>query len=125
MRLKTISAIFACLVVLAGVAKTQSTAPATKSSPKPELVQAKANAESKPAPAASKASAPALKPAPPAPSDKDLLESVLKKMDAAAANFRTTQADFEWDQFTRVIGSTDTQTGKIYFRRNGKTIEML
>ena len=53
------------------------------------------------------------------------LETVLKKMDTAAANFRTTTADFQWDQFTRVIGSTDTQAGKIYFRRNGKNIEML
>lgn len=52
------------------------------------------------------------------------LEAVLKKMDAAAATFRTTEADFQWDQYTRVIGSTDTQNGKIYFRRNGKNIEM-
>ena len=52
------------------------------------------------------------------------LETVLKKMDTAAANFHTTTADFQWDQFTRVIGATDTQTGKIYFRRNGKNIEM-
>jgi outer membrane lipoprotein-sorting protein len=52
------------------------------------------------------------------------LETVLKKMDTAAANFRTTTADFQWDQFTRVIGATDTQTGKILFRRNGKNIEM-
>ena len=52
------------------------------------------------------------------------LENVLKKMDAAATSFRTTQADFEWDQYTRVIGSTDVQTGKINFRRNGKNIEM-
>jgi outer membrane lipoprotein-sorting protein len=52
------------------------------------------------------------------------LESTLKKMDAAAVTFRTTEADFQWDQYTRVIGSTDVQTGKIYFRRNGKNIEM-
>jgi outer membrane lipoprotein-sorting protein len=52
------------------------------------------------------------------------LETVLKKMDTAAANFRTTTADFQWDQFTRVIGATDTQIGKILFRRNGKNIEM-
>jgi len=56
--------------------------------------------------------------------DNAPLEAVLKKMDTAAANFRKTTADFQWDQFTRVIGSTDTQTGKIYFRRNGKNIEM-
>src|SRR5436190_17867557 len=59
-----------------------------------------------------------------AQSNTSALESVLKKMDSAAANFRTTEADFQWDQYTRVIGSTDTQTGKIYFRRNGKNIEM-
>jgi outer membrane lipoprotein-sorting protein len=52
------------------------------------------------------------------------LETVLKKMDTAAASFRTTTADFQWDQFTRVIGATDTQTGKILFRRNGKNTEM-
>ena len=52
------------------------------------------------------------------------LETVLKKMDSAAVAFHTTEADFQWDQFTRVIGSTDTQTGKIYFRRNAKNIEM-
>jgi outer membrane lipoprotein-sorting protein len=52
------------------------------------------------------------------------LEAVLKKMDAAAANFHSTTAEFQWDQFTRVIGATDTQTGRIYFRRNGKNIEM-
>src|SRR5882724_9942543 len=52
------------------------------------------------------------------------LEPVLPKMDTAAANFRTTEADFQWDQSTRVIGPTDTQTGKIYSRRNGKNIGM-
>src|SRR5438270_6608200 len=59
-----------------------------------------------------------------AQSNAAALESTLKKMDAAAATFRTTAAEFQWDQYTRVIGSTDTQNGKIYFRRNGKNIEM-
>jgi outer membrane lipoprotein-sorting protein len=53
------------------------------------------------------------------------LESVLKKMDAAAANFRTTQADFEWDRYEKVIDEVDDiQFGTIYFRRTGKEIEM-
>ncbi len=55
------------------------------------------------------------------------LDSVLKKMDEAAANFRTTQADFEWDRYERVIDEVDdVQTGTIYYRRNGnsKDIEM-
>ncbi len=55
----------------------------------------------------------------------DALDSVLKKMDEAAASFRTTQADFEWDRYERVIDEVDdVQTGTIYYRRNGKDIEM-
>ncbi len=53
------------------------------------------------------------------------LESVLKKMDAAAANFQTTQADFVWDQYQRVVDETDTQKGTVYYRRAGKEIEMM
>jgi outer membrane lipoprotein-sorting protein len=54
------------------------------------------------------------------------LESVLKKMDTAAADFRTAQAEFEWDRYERVIDEVDdVQTGTIYFRRAGKSeIEM-
>jgi len=53
------------------------------------------------------------------------LESVLKKMDQAAANFNTTQADFEWDRFERVLNEVDdVQTGTVYFRRTSKEIEM-
>jgi outer membrane lipoprotein-sorting protein len=54
------------------------------------------------------------------------LDAVLKKMDATAANFRTTQAEFEWDRYERVIDEVDdVQTGNIYYRRNGKDIEMM
>ena len=53
------------------------------------------------------------------------LESVLQKMDAAAASFRSTQADFEWDRYERVIDEVDDiQFGTIYFRRTGDEIEM-
>lgn len=52
------------------------------------------------------------------------LDSVLKKMDAAAADFKATQADFVWDQYQRVVDETDTQTGTVYFRRAGKEIEL-
>jgi len=48
------------------------------------------------------------------------LEAVLSQMDAAAAQFRTADADFVWDQYQKVINETDTQKGKIYFRRTGK-----
>ena len=53
------------------------------------------------------------------------LDSVLKKMDAAATNFRTTQADFVWDQYQKVVDETDTQKGTVYYRRSGKEIEMM
>lgn len=53
------------------------------------------------------------------------LECVLKKMDDAAANFRSTQADFIWEQYQKVVDETDTQKGTVYYRRAGKEIEMM
>jgi outer membrane lipoprotein-sorting protein len=53
------------------------------------------------------------------------LDNVLQKMDAAAANFQTTQADFVWGQYQRVVDETDTQKGTVYYRRSGKEIEMM
>jgi outer membrane lipoprotein-sorting protein len=53
------------------------------------------------------------------------LDSVLKKMDAAAASFQATQADFAWEQYQKVVDETDTQTGTVYYRRAGKEIEMM
>ena len=55
------------------------------------------------------------------------LDTVLKKMDAAAAAFQATQADFVWEQYQRVVDETDTQTGTVYYRRAGKDkdIEMM
>lgn len=48
------------------------------------------------------------------------LDSVLKQMDTAAAQFRNAEADFKADNYEKVVNETDTQTGKIYFRRTGK-----
>ena len=53
------------------------------------------------------------------------LDSVLQKMDAAAAHFQTTQADFVWDQYQKVVDETDTQKGTVYYRRSGQQIEMM
>src|SRR5882762_1713121 len=52
------------------------------------------------------------------------LERVLTSMDKAAASFRTIEADFVWDQFTKVVEQTETQKGKIYFRRSGNEVQM-
>ncbi|MFZ0771149.1 MAG: outer membrane lipoprotein carrier protein LolA [Candidatus Sulfotelmatobacter sp.] len=57
--------------------------------------------------------------------DACMQECVLKKMDTAAANFQTAQADFVWDQYQRVVDETDTQKGTVYYRRSGKGIEMM
>jgi outer membrane lipoprotein-sorting protein len=47
-------------------------------------------------------------------------------MDTAAAGFRTTQAEFEWDYYQKVIDEIDNiQTGAIYYRRTGNQIEMM
>jgi outer membrane lipoprotein-sorting protein len=48
------------------------------------------------------------------------LEAVLTQMDAAAARFRSAEADFTQDLYQKVVNETDTQKGKVYFRRTGK-----
>src|SRR6266446_9383992 len=62
---------------------------------------------------------------PPQAAETCALECVLKKMDDAAANFHSTQADFVWDQYQKVVDETDTQKGTVYYRRAGKEIEMM
>ena len=58
--------------------------------------------------------------------DPAALQAILKKMDAVAASFRTAQAEFEWDNYQKVIDEiVDVQTGNIYYRRAGKEIEMM
>src|SRR6202165_1416377 len=52
------------------------------------------------------------------------LDKVLTQMDAAARNFRTTEARVVWDQYQKVINEAETQKGKIYFRREGGEIQM-
>ncbi len=52
------------------------------------------------------------------------LDKVLGQMDTASAKFHSAQANFQWDQFERVVSSTDTQTGVIYFLRSGASTRM-
>jgi outer membrane lipoprotein-sorting protein len=52
------------------------------------------------------------------------LQQVLGRMDQTAANFRTTQATFVWDQYQKVVDETDTQKGTVYFRRSGNEVQM-
>ncbi len=52
------------------------------------------------------------------------LDAVLRQMDAASAKFRSAEADFKWDLYQRVVRETTTQTGTIYFTKNGTTLQM-
>jgi outer membrane lipoprotein-sorting protein len=53
------------------------------------------------------------------------VESVLNRMDATAAQFRSAEAHLSWEQYQKVINDSDVEEGKVYFRRNGKNIEMM
>ena len=52
------------------------------------------------------------------------LERVLSGMDASAKNFRTAQANFTGDQYTKVVDETETQKGRLYFQRHGNDVDM-
>ena len=52
------------------------------------------------------------------------LDEVLRQMDAASEKFKSAQADFRWDLYERVVKETTTQTGVIYFQRDGALTEM-
>ncbi|HMK22746.1 MAG TPA: outer membrane lipoprotein carrier protein LolA, partial [Terriglobales bacterium] len=53
------------------------------------------------------------------------LQKALATMDNAAANFRSAQANFVWDQYFKVVNEKDTQQGTVYYRRSGKEIQMM
>ncbi|MGA3344831.1 MAG: hypothetical protein ABSC76_08185 [Terracidiphilus sp.] len=60
-----------------------------------------------------------------APAIPDEKEKVLRRLDAAAVNFRTTSADFEFDSVeTDPIPDKDVQTGTVYYERTGKKFRM-
>ena len=52
------------------------------------------------------------------------LENVLTEMDKAAAGFKSAQADFVWDQFSKVVSDHDIQKGVISYRVANKGVEM-
>ncbi len=59
----------------------------------------------------------------PTPQDP-ALDRILDRMDAAAANFHSTEASVLWDQYQRVVDEHETEKGKVYFRRAGNEIQM-
>lgn len=56
--------------------------------------------------------------------DSAALDRTLASMDNAANGFRTAEANFTFDQYTKLVDEHDLQKGKLYFRRQGKDVEM-
>ena len=52
------------------------------------------------------------------------LDEVLRQMDAASLKFQSAEANFRWDLYERVVKETTTQTGTIYFKKQGATTVM-
>jgi outer membrane lipoprotein-sorting protein len=52
------------------------------------------------------------------------LDKVLAQMDAASAKFQNAQADFAWDDYTKVVDDHEQQSGTIYFERVGGQTQM-
>jgi outer membrane lipoprotein-sorting protein len=60
-----------------------------------------------------------------APADEKARDAVLRRLDAAAARFHSTSADFEFDSVTTdPIPDKDVQKGTVYYERNGKAFQM-
>ena len=52
------------------------------------------------------------------------LDAVLRQMDEASLKFQSAEADFRWDLYELVVKETTTQTGTIYFKKQGTTTVM-
>ena len=53
------------------------------------------------------------------------LDAALNVLDRTAASFKNIQTDFVWDQYNKVVDDHDLQSGTMYFRRNGNSVEMV
>ncbi len=52
------------------------------------------------------------------------LQQVLSKMDAASKNFHSAEADIRKEHFEKLVNDTSTDTGTVYFLRNGNSIQL-
>ena len=52
------------------------------------------------------------------------LEQVLNLLDRASTGFKSLETNFVWDQYQKVVDEHDVQSGVMYFRRNGSSVEM-
>jgi outer membrane lipoprotein-sorting protein len=52
------------------------------------------------------------------------LDEVVRQMDAASKKFQSAEADFRWDFYEKVVKETTTQTGTIFFKKEGSSTVM-
>lgn len=64
-------------------------------------------------------------PASPGPAASGELEAVLAQMDRASTTFKSAEADFEWDNYQKVVDETEKQKGHVYFRRTSSEVEAM
>ncbi len=60
----------------------------------------------------------------PASGQANSASGVLAKMDAAAAKFQSAKADFEWDQYEKIVDEHEKQSGVISFDRKAGSTQM-
>jgi len=63
-------------------------------------------------------------PATPAAAQDPALEGVLSQMDAAANTLRSAEADLTQEFYEKVVDDHHTESGKIYFRKTNKGLQM-
>src|SRR5438445_6362995 len=51
------------------------------------------------------------------------LATVLAKMNQSSKGFKSAQGDFEFQSYQKLTNDTDTQKGRIYFRKTGKGVD--
>lgn len=51
------------------------------------------------------------------------LATVLAKMNQSSKGFKSAQGDFEFQSYQKLTDDTDTQKGRIYFRKTGKGVD--
>jgi outer membrane lipoprotein-sorting protein len=51
------------------------------------------------------------------------LATVLAKMNQSSKGFKSAQGDFEFQSYQELTHDTDTQKGRIYFRKKGKSVD--
>src|SRR5689334_7213720 len=57
------------------------------------------------------------------PAGPNDLRTVLTQMNTASKTFKTAQADFQWDQYQKVVDETDVQKGQMFLKRTGKGMD--